>query len=58
MSFVTTQPEMVTSGPSMSDKRLLAEGLHDSPLAMPARTAVGRLIGGEVGVPGIHQWTF
>ena len=31
MSFVTTQPEMVTSAPSMSNPQLLAEGVHDYP---------------------------
>jgi PAS domain-containing protein len=31
MSFVTTRPQMVTSGPSMSNPQLLAEGVHDYP---------------------------
>ena len=31
MSFVTTHPEMLTSVPSMSNARLLAEGSHDCP---------------------------
>jgi PAS domain S-box-containing protein len=31
MSFVTTQPEMLTSVPSMSNARLRGGGLHDCP---------------------------
>jgi PAS domain-containing protein len=31
VSFVTTQPEIVTSAPSMSNPQLLAEGVHDYP---------------------------
>ena len=56
MSVVTTQPEMLTSVPSMADARLLAGGSHDYPdgAGMGGDRRVERRRNGG---PVIHRWT-
>ncbi len=57
MSFVTTQPEMLTSVPSMTDARLLAGGSHGQPRDGAGMDGSRRIERRRNGGPVIHRWT-
>jgi hypothetical protein len=57
MSFVTTQPEMLTPVPSMSNARCLLGAHTTTPATALAWTAIGRLSDGVMGGSAIHRWT-